>query len=106
MTIARRVLLALLLLAPASSLAQGSLPPCIQVEGVARWGADAYNHFVRVTNGCDRPARCQVATDVSPEPQAVDVPPGGTVEVITFRGAPGSGFTPRVTCELSGSSAR
>jgi len=99
--LARGCLLGLLLVAPASSLAQGSLPPCIQVEGVARWGADAYNHVVRVTNGCDRPARCQVATDVSPAPQAIEVAPGRTVELITFRGAPGSGFTPRVTCEIT-----
>jgi hypothetical protein len=99
--IARRCLLALLLFAPVSALAQASLPPCVTVEGVARWGADAYNHFVRVTNGCDRPARCQVATDVSPERHAVEVAPGQSVEVITFRGSPASAFTPRVTCELA-----
>lgn len=101
MKLARRCLIGLLLLAPAGAVAQGSLPRCVRVEGVARWGADAYNHFVRVTNGCDRAARCQVATDVNPEPQAVEVAPGQTVEVITFRGAPGSGFVPRVTCTLA-----
>ena len=97
----RVAFLLVLLLGVAQASAQGSLPRCVRVEGVARWGADAYNHFVRVTNGCDRLARCRVATDVIPEPQAIDVPPGQTVEVITFRGAPGSGFTPRVTCDLA-----
>lgn len=92
--------LALAVLAPAAALAQGSLPECVRVEAIVRWGADAYNHFVRLENGCDRRARCRVATDVSPEVQTVEVPAGRSVEVITFRGSPASEFTPRVSCEL------
>lgn len=92
--------LALALLAPAAALAQGSLPDCVRVEAIARWGADAYNHFVRVDNRCDRRARCRVATNVNPEVQTVEVAAGQSVEVITFRGSPASEFTPRVTCEL------
>lgn len=101
MPTARRFILALLLLSPAAALAQASLPSCIRVEGVARWGASAYNHFVRVTNGCERPARCTVATDVNPQPQTIEVAPGRTVEVLTFRGSPARAFTPRVSCELA-----
>lgn len=99
----RRWLATLLLLAPATALAQDTLPRCVEVEAIARWGASAYNHYVRVTNGCERPARCRVATDVNPEPQTVDVAPGRTVEVITFRGSPASAFSPRVSCVLGGS---
>src|SRR5690606_31232032 len=61
--VVRRTLLALLVAAlPLTALAQGSRPECIRVEAIVRWGADAYNHFVRVENGCDRRARCRVST--------------------------------------------
>jgi hypothetical protein len=76
------------------------LPECISVEAVVRWGAGAYNHFVRVQNGCDRRVRCQIATDVNPQTQTVEIDAAQTAEVITFRGSPASTFTPRVSCEL------
>lgn len=96
----RRWLAALIILAPLTALAQQREPECIRVTGEARWGASAYNHYVRVENACDRAARCQVATNVNPQPQTIDVPAGETVEVITFRGSPAREFTPNVTCEL------
>jgi hypothetical protein len=95
----RRMLLVVALLAPSAAFAQG-LPECIRVEAIVRWGAGAYNHFVRIENGCERSARCQVATDVNPEPQTVELAPGQSVELITFRGSPASQFTPRVSCTL------
>ena len=94
------VLFLLAVLAPLGALAQGGLPDCIEVTSEARWAAAAYNHYVRVTNGCDRLARCRVATDVNPEAQSIEVRPGASVEVITFRGSPASRFTPHVTCDL------
>lgn len=96
----RRWLLVLMLSLPLPALAQGALPDCIRVQAVVRWGADAYNHFVILENGCARRARCQVATDVNPVAQTVELAPGQTLEVITFRGSPASEFTPRVSCEL------
>ncbi len=96
----RRLGLIVALTIPALASAQSSLPECIRVQAIARWGADAYNHFVRVENRCDRRARCQVSTNVNPAPQAIEVAPGQSVEVITFRGSPASEFTPRVTCDL------
>jgi hypothetical protein len=96
----RRWLLALgLVLLPLPALAQGGRLECVRVEAVARWGADAYNHFVVLHNGCAHRVRCQVATDVNPEAQVVEVAAGQTLEVITFRGSPASAFTPRVSCE-------
>lgn len=93
-----RIFAILLLLAPAAAGAQ--VPDCIRVEGIARWGAYAYNHVVRVTNGCDRAARCLVATESNPEWQRVEVAPGRSVEVVTFRGSPASAVRPRASCEL------
>lgn len=86
---------------PAFVLAQNEVPDCVTVRGEARWGADAYNHVVVVQNRCDRRAQCQVATDVNPQPTAVEVPAGETREVMTFLGSPARAFTPRVRCELS-----
>lgn len=101
MSLARSLCIALFALVPLSVAAQdASLPACIEVQASARWGADAYNHYVRLANGCDRRARCTVATDVNPEPQAVEVGPHASVEVLTFRGSPASVFTPNVRCEL------
>jgi hypothetical protein len=102
MSVARRLLLfALVLAAPMVAVAQGgALPACIEVHGSARWGASAYNHYVRISNGCDHPARCSVATDVNPEAQTVEVPAGESVEVLTFLGSPAREFTPRVSCSF------
>lgn len=86
---------------PAFVLAQNEVPECVSVRAEARWGADAYNHVVVVQNRCARAARCQVATDVNPEPTEVSVPAGETREVVTFLGSPARVFTPRVRCELS-----
>ncbi|HEY8428835.1 MAG TPA: hypothetical protein VIL20_10690 [Sandaracinaceae bacterium] len=97
----RRAFVALLVAAlPPTALAQGSRPECIRVEAIVRWGADAYNHFVRVENRCDRRARCRVSTNVNPEPQTIEVDAGQSVEVITFRGSPAREHTPHVDCEL------
>lgn len=98
----RRFALVLALLVPSLALAQGTRPECVRVEAIARWGADAYNHFVRVENGCDRRVRCSVSTDVNPDVQSIELAPNQSVEVITFRGSPAREFTPRVTCELVG----
>lgn len=81
--------------------AQSSKPECVTVVGSARWAAAGYNHWVIVTNRCERRVTCQVATDVSPQPTRVEVEPDRTQEVLTFRDSPASEFTPRVTCELA-----
>lgn len=92
-------ILALVLL-PLTALAQQQ-PECIRFEGYARWGADAYNHIVRVENACTRAATCNVSTNVNPQVQVVRVPAGQTVEVVTFIGSPASQFTPNVSCTLT-----
>lgn len=96
----RRALLAIIsLLIPMPVLAQASRLECVRVEAVARWGADAFNHIVVLRNECGHRARCQVATDVNPQAQQVELAPGQTLEVVTFLGSPASVFTPRVSCE-------
>lgn len=84
---------------PALVLAQNQVPSCVTVRGQARWGAGAYNHIVRVHNGCERSVRCRVATDINPRPTEVTVRAGESAEIITFLGSPAREFTPRVSCE-------
>ena len=86
---------------PLLALAQNHVPDCVDVTQQARWGAGAYNHIVRIHNGCDRTARCRVATDVNPRETAIEVAVGATEELVTFLGSPARAFTPRVTCELA-----
>lgn len=71
---------------------------CVAVFAEARYGAFAYNHIVRIANGCPVDVACTVATDVNPEPQSVIVASGNAVEVVTFLGSPARTFTPVVRC--------
>jgi hypothetical protein len=81
--------------------AQNDVPDCIDVRAIVRWRAGGYDHWVRVENGCEQRATCQVATDVNPEPQTVEIEPGAHTEVLTWRGSPARTFQPRVSCELA-----
>ncbi|MBZ0119525.1 MAG: hypothetical protein K8H88_21220 [Sandaracinaceae bacterium] len=85
---------------PLAAAAQDARPACVEVEAIVRYGAGAYDHWVRVQNNCDRRARCRVATNVNPDPQTILLEPGATREVITFRGSPARELTPNVTCTL------
>ncbi|RLB45852.1 MAG: hypothetical protein DRJ42_29015 [Deltaproteobacteria bacterium] len=75
-------------------------PTCIEHRGEARYRGYGYQHVVIIDNGCDQDARCEVATDVTPESQNVDVPAGETKEIITRNGSPSRAFEPRVSCSL------
>ena len=83
---------------PATAAGQSEVPDCVEVEAVPRWGASAYDHWVRIQNRCERAVRCEVATNVNPEAQTVTVAAGDTEEVLTWRGSPARTFTPRVRC--------
>lgn len=93
-----------LALAPLAATAQerppGERPACVQVHGIARWAAAAYNHWVRVENDCDRPVSCRISTNVSSEVHEVTIGAGEHVERLTYRGSPAREFTPTVSCTL------
>jgi len=75
-------------------------PTCIEHRGEARYRGYGYQHIVIINNGCDQDARCEVATDVTPESANVHVPAGETKEIITRNGSPSRAFEPRVSCSL------
>lgn len=81
--------------------AKPPVPKCITVTAYVVNSAPGFDHVVRLESQCERDAACEVSTDVAPEKIAVELPAGQMREVVTFRGAPGYGFEPRVTCELS-----
>jgi hypothetical protein len=91
--------LVLTLVAASSAAAQNQVPDCVTVRAIVRYGAGAYNHWVRVENDCARRVRCQIATDVNPDPVARTIEPGESTEVMTFMGSPAREFTPRVSCQ-------
>lgn len=76
-------------------------PSCIDYEAIARYRAYGYDHVVRVTNGCEKRARCEVWTSVTPEKHRIDLRPDETEEVLTRTGSPAREFTPRVSCQLA-----
>lgn len=93
--------------APATSQEKGprprsALPACIFVRASARPTVGGYNHWVFIDNNCDKPAACDVTTNINPNTMTVAVKPGTTAHVLTFRASPARKFVPYVTCTLVG----
>lgn len=87
-------------LARGSSRGDAPTVACVKASTSSRYVPYGYNHVVTLANTCVRDARCSVATDVAPDPQSVEVPKGGTVDVVTFVASPSQTFTARVSCTL------
>jgi hypothetical protein len=66
------------------------MPDCVSVR--------TSDHLVHISNGCPKVVACRVTTSVNPEPIDVDVPPGTTADVLTFRGSPARTFEASVSC--------
>jgi hypothetical protein len=100
------VLAAVALVGPASAEqppADGGAPNptvCVKWTTEVRYRPYGYDHLVHITNGCDKPARCRVKTNVNPEPSQVRVLPKETASVVTFQGSPAREFTADVRCVL------
>jgi hypothetical protein len=74
---------------------------CVRYWGEARYRGPGYDHVVHVHNKCTKPVRCDVSTNVDPNPIVVDVQPKEAREVITRVGSPAREFTPRVACRFA-----
>lgn len=77
-----------------------AVPECIEHRSEARYRALGYDHVVVLTSRCEHVARCTVTTDVNPQPARVNVRPGTTEEVVTWRSSPARAFTATLACEL------
>jgi hypothetical protein len=69
------------------------------VRAEAPYRGSGYDHLVKLSNGCEKPVKCHVSSDVNPEGASVTVPPKGHAEVLLWRGSPASTFKARVSCE-------
>lgn len=85
---------------PADAAADAPVPACVHVSTVARYVPGGYNHVVILANACEKRAVCNVATDVNPQPQVVQVASGASTEVLTWMASPASTFVARVACVL------
>ena len=95
------ITLGLLALA-APAVAQRDAPQeCARAEAIVRYGAQGYDHWVRVHNECEHAVLCDVSTDVNPSAETALVPAGGSRDVLTFRGSPARTFVPRLECHRS-----
>jgi hypothetical protein len=100
-----------LLLAGSLFGAVGSPPPaaaadspqtrnCVQASVEARPRYPGYDHVVHLANRCTVEASCLVSTDVNPQPMAVAIPAGTTVQVLTFMSSPARTFVARIECTM------
>jgi hypothetical protein len=76
---------------------------CVKVRGHARYAGLGYQHLATTDNECARPVRCQLWTDVDPEPQhVVELEPRSSAETVFRIGSPASEFRVDYRCAYSG----
>lgn len=71
---------------------------CVDVTTEARFASIGYDHIVTLKSECKKAVKCQVRTNVTPEPSTVTLAPGAQESIVTWRGSPARVFTPDVTC--------
>lgn len=71
---------------------------CVDVSTEAAFASVGYDHIVTLTSACKKVMTCSVKTNVNPEPASVQLGPGESQSVVTWRGSPAREFTPDVTC--------
>lgn len=88
--------------APADESA-GSLQTkdCVRAWSEARVRYPGYDHVVHLESSCSVEATCSVSTNVNPQTIVTQVPPGQSVEVLTFMGSPAREFSARVECKTA-----
>ncbi len=74
-------------------------PRCVEVRKSAPYRGYGHHHIVTVRNTCEEGVRCRVSTDVTPQPQSINVASGEEESVITRTGSPSSVFEAIVDCE-------
>ncbi|HJK94193.1 MAG TPA: hypothetical protein RMH85_00275 [Polyangiaceae bacterium LLY-WYZ-15_(1-7)] len=85
-------------LPPSARADENDVPSCVEVSKEAPYQAYGYTHIVVVENSCDYPVKCDIATNVDPEPVERRVDASETERVATRRGSPAREFQTRVTC--------
>lgn len=71
---------------------------CVEFHTEASFATVGYDHLVHLTNNCQKATTCSVTTNVNPEPSSVQLAPGESQTVVTWRGSPAREFTADVSC--------
>ena len=72
---------------------------CVKVKAFARYAGLGYQHLATTDNECARPVRCQLWTDVDPEPQhVVELEPRSSVDTVFRIGSPAREFRVDYRC--------
>lgn len=75
------------------------VPECIAVSKSTPYRGYGYAHIVTLRSSCERPLRCEVSTNVTPDRIHIEVEPGRSESVTTRIGSPASTFETLVSCE-------
>jgi hypothetical protein len=72
---------------------------CVVVRAIARYAAAGYNHIATTENTCTRPVRCELWTDVDPEPQhVVELEPRESEDTVFRLDSPAYTFVAHYRC--------
>jgi hypothetical protein len=75
---------------------------CHQVRAFSLHEGIGWSHYVEITNTCDAPVECLVATNVDPWPEYYVRVPASEVERVRTRfGSTFPRFEPIATCDLA-----
>jgi hypothetical protein len=74
---------------------------CVRAWSEARVRYPGYDHVVHLESSCAVEATCSVSTNVNPQTIVTQVPPGESVEVLTFMASPAREFSARVECKTA-----
>lgn len=91
-------LVSLCSVSPLASQAPKKPGGCVEVTTKASFASVGYDHIVTLTSGCKVAMACKVTTNVNPEPANVQLAPGASESVVTWRGSPASEFSANVSC--------
>ncbi len=76
----------------------GKRPACVAAAAYIAPSYGGHDHIVSVHNACKKHVACEVYTDVAPQHLPQALPPGESIELVTFRGSPASVFVATVDC--------
>ncbi|MEY4582632.1 MAG: hypothetical protein RL701_7335 [Pseudomonadota bacterium] len=74
---------------------------CVLVTTEASFASVGYDHIVTLKSTCQQHHSCSVKTNVNPEVARVELDPGESQSVVTWRGSPAREFSADVKCKPS-----
>lgn len=74
---------------------------CVAIKSSAPYQAVGYGHLASVQNNCEKSVRCELWTDVDPQPRhVVELESKGSTTVAFRRDSPSREFRVQVSCQF------